>query len=95
MSLFEFFILALYLSSLASIIVIIQVFQPVKSLQDAKNVEIVEEPFLQSEFEEPDSDEEKTPFNPETENYVMTENPMLRKRNREAPETGPAIDQVD
>jgi hypothetical protein len=81
MSLFEFFYLGMYLCLLTSIIVVIQVYQPGKTLEDKKEqtLEIVEEPFLESESEL----EEKKPFNPETEEYTMTENPMLRHRSIE------------
>lgn len=81
MSLLEFFILAIYLSFLTSVIVAIQVLNPGKAMREAQKVEVVEEPFLESELEEPESEEEKAPFNPETEQYTMTENPMLRHRN--------------
>jgi hypothetical protein len=81
MSFLEFFILGSYLCLLASVIVAIQVFQLGKTIEDKKEqtLEIVEEPFLESESEL----EEKKPFNPETEEYTMTENPMLRHRSIE------------
>ncbi len=43
-------------------------------------IEDTDEKFVQSELEEPESDDEHPPFNPETETYTMTENPMLRHR---------------
>lgn len=79
MSFLEFFILVSYLCLLASVIVAIQVFQLGKPVKETQNLEIVEEPFLESESEL----EEKKPFNPETEDYTMTENPMLRHRSIE------------
>ena len=87
MSFLEFFILAIYLSFLLSVIVVIQVLNPGKAIREAQKVEVVEEPFL-------DSEDEKPEFNPETEEYEMTENPMLRHRKIEQKELS-AMEQVD
>ena len=89
MSLFEFFILGLYLSFLTSIIVAIQIINPGKAIREAQKGEI------DSELEEEMPEDEKPPFNPETEEYTMTENPMLRHRNVEDKQKMPFMEQVD
>jgi len=90
MSLFEFFILGIYLSFLTSIIVLIQVFNPGKMTREYQTMKV-----LESEFEEPESEDERPPFNPETEEYTMTENPMLRHRIVEQKEELSLMEQVD
>lgn len=52
-------------------------------------VELTNEKFDEKEFEEPDSDS--------SEEYIMTENPMLRHRNTTAEEGSgaPSIEDVD
>lgn len=83
MTLLEFTVFGLYLSFLLAAIVTIQMLEQ-KRIQF--RVEETEEKFVESPNaeEEPSSEEEETaeesPFNPETEPYTMTENPMLRHR---------------
>ena len=64
-------------------VVVIQIYQPGKQTSETILVEDTQEAFVESEMEEPDSEDEKPPFNPETEKYEMTENPMLRHRHTE------------
>lgn len=93
MSLLEFTIFGFYLAFLVAGIVTIQMLEASR-LQ--LRGEETEEKFAEtSALEEPSSDEasaeeedlveeppseEAPPFNPETEPYTMTENPMLRHR---------------
>lgn len=94
MTLFEFFIFGLYITMLTSVIVAIQVFNVGKLTREMQTVEFKEEQCVETEFEEPDSDDERPPFNPETETYEMTENPMLRHRSVEQKEVS-LMEQVD
>jgi len=84
MSLLEFLIFGLYLAMLTLGILGVQILEQMR-LANMKQLTIEDssEKFVESEFEEPDSDDEQAPFNPDTEQYTMTENPMLRHRNVE------------
>lgn len=72
----------------------IQLLQEGKLPLPTLAVEDTQEKLVESELEEPDSDDENPPFNPETEDYTMTENPMLRHRNVTESST-PAMEMVD
>lgn len=87
MTLFEFFIVGFYLAMLTSLMVAIQVLDASRIVRESLAVEQSDEKFA-------DSDDECTPFNPETETYEMTENPMLRHRIVEQKEV-PLMEQVD
>jgi len=91
MSVLELTVVVLYMLLLGMSIAMIQILQLTRE-ERVKTVK--DEDFLvQSELEEPDSEEEKTPFDPQKEDYAMTENPMLRHRNVETP--APAVEEVD
>lgn len=82
MTLLEFTVFGLYLGFLLAAILTIQALEQ-QRLQF--RVEETEEKFVETTdtLEEPSSEEEvgeEPPFNPETEPYTMTENPMLRHR---------------
>lgn len=84
LTLFEFTILGLHLAMITFMLVLIQLYNPGAAMRQAMTIEDKGEPFVEPEFEEPDSDSEpetKAPFNPEEEDFTMTENPMLRNRN--------------
>ena len=84
MSLLEFLIFGLYLAMLSLGIVGVQILEQMRLANIRQlTIEDTDEKFVESELEEPDSDDEQKPFNPETEDYAMTENPMLRHRNVE------------
>ena len=79
MNLFEFLYFGFYLGFLTSIIVMVQLLEVTNIReQQIKKVEVVEEPW-----EESDIEDMKEPFDPEKENFTMTENPMLRHRSHE------------
>ena len=81
MSLLEFLIFGIYLAMLGLGIVGVQILEQMRLANIRQlTIEDTDEKFVQSELEEPDSDDEQKPFNPETEDYAMTENPMLRQR---------------
>lgn len=85
MSLLEFLIFGLYLAMLTLGILGVQILEQMR-LANSKQLSIEDsnEKFVQSELEEPDSeDEQPASFNPESEDYTMTENPMIRHRNVE------------
>ena len=82
MTLLEFLIFGLYLAMLTLGIIGVQILEEMRLANKQQiTVEDTDEKFVQSELEEPASDDEQPPFNPETEQYTMTENPMLRHRN--------------
>jgi hypothetical protein len=84
MPLLEFLILGLYLAMLLVGIVGIQLLEEVRLARKDLTVEEGEEEIAQADFEEPESEEEHpSTFNPETEQFTMSENPMLRHRNVE------------
>ncbi len=93
MTLFEFFIFGLYLATLTIAIVGIQIVNPGKAIRENLAIEDMPEKTANAEMEEPDSEEDHPPFNPETEDYTMTENPMLRHRNVE--QQASAMEMVD
>ena len=81
MTLLEFLIFGIYLAMLTLGIIGVQILEQMRlDNKQQITIEDTNEKFVQSEFEEPDSDDEQPPFNPETEQYTMTENPMLRHR---------------
>ena len=96
MNTFEILIFTIYFSMLLVSLVAIQIYNPGKLVREQMVVENTDEKFIQSEFEEPDSDcdNNKPSFNPETETYTMTENPILRRRHSEEA-IAPALDMVD
>jgi hypothetical protein len=82
MTLLEFLIFGLYLAMLTLGILGVQILEEMR----LKNKQLVvledsDEKFVESELEEPSSEDEHPPFNPESEDFTMTENPMLRHRN--------------
>ncbi len=81
---YEFTIFILYLFSLASFVTIVYILNPGRAIREAMDIRYQEtnEKFVNLEWEEPDSDEEIKPFDPAKEDYTMTENPMLRHRNK-------------
>ncbi len=82
MSLLEFLVFGLYLAMLTLGIIGVQILEEMRlSNKQQITVEDTGEKFAESEFEEPVSEDEHPPFNPETEDFTMTENPMLRHRN--------------
>lgn len=84
MSLLEFLIFGLYLAMLTLGIIGVQILEQMRLANKQQiTVEDTNEKFVQSELEEPDSEDDHPPFNPETETFTMTENPMLRHRNVE------------
>ncbi len=96
LTLYEFTIFGIHLAILLAWLIAIQMLNPGKAVREALHPETIEavesnEKFVQAEFEEPDSDSEQEPFNPEKENFTMTENPMLRHRKVEMSE----MDRVD
>ena len=64
----EFTIFGAYLAVLAVLMALIQIYKP----GEQSYKEVVEDTLDVS-----DSEEEKAPFNPETEPFQMTENPMF------------------
>lgn len=99
MNMFEFTVFGIYLTMLTLTIVAIQYFNPGKAVREELTIEYTEEKMSESELEEPDSSEgENPPFNPETECYTMTENPILRHRLVEpvsSDQQSPALELVD
>lgn len=91
LTLFEFTVFGMYLAILLAIIVGIQVYNPGKHMRESFDVQESTETFAESDFQEPDSDEE-VEYDPSKENFTMTENPMLRHRNVE---TQPPMEMVD
>lgn len=75
MNLFEFFYLAIYLSFLTALIAAIQIYNPGKMTR-----EFVTESVKEIDGVETQEEETTESFNPEKEDYTMTENPMLRQR---------------
>jgi hypothetical protein len=92
MTVLELTVVVLYMLLLGMSIAMIQILQLTRE-ERGMTVKKEEDFLVQSELEEPDSDEEKTPFDPQKEDYAMTENPMLRHRNVETP--APAVEEVD
>jgi hypothetical protein len=94
MSLLEFLIFGIYLAMLALGIVGVQLLEQMRlaNLQHL-SIEDTQDKVIDSELEEPESDDEQKPFNPDSEDYTMTENPMLRHRNVEQQVS--AVEMVD
>lgn len=76
----ELIVLSVYITTIIVAILAIQILNPGQAIRESMKVQETNEKFVQADFEEPDSDEEP-PFNPQTEEYTMEENPMLRHRN--------------
>jgi len=96
MSVLELTVVVLYLLLLAMSILMIQMLdlgRRLREQQESIKVVETEEEFVDTAFEEDDSEEEKAPFDPSKEDYTMTENPILRHRTVES-ET-PWVKQVD
>jgi hypothetical protein len=87
LTLYEFTIFGIHLTILLAWLIIIQILNPGKAMREAMEIryEETKEKFVQSEFEEPESDED-VPFDPAQETFTMTENPMLRNRKVEMSE---------
>ena len=82
MTLLEFLIFGLYLAMLTLGMIGVQILEQMRLSNKQEVVaEETNEKFVELELEEPESDDEQPPFNPETETYTMTENPILRHRN--------------
>lgn len=81
MTLFEFFVFGLYLAMLIAAMVGIQILDARRPVHQTITVLDSQEKFVQSELEEPESDDDTRPFEPEKEEFTMTENPMFRHRN--------------
>lgn len=82
MNLFEFFYLAIYLSFLTGVIAAIQIYNPGKMTREfmIETTKEMETEVNQESYVDSDEEDTKQPFNPEEEDYTMTENPMLRQR---------------
>ena len=82
MNLFEFFYLAIYLSFLTGVIAAIQIYNPGKMSREfiVETTKEMETETNQESYVDSDEEDTKQPFNPEEEDYTMTENPMLRQR---------------
>ena len=82
MNLFEFFYLAIYLSFLTGVIAAIQIYNPGKMSREfiVETTKEMETEVNQESYVDSDEEDTKQPFNPEEEDYTMTENPMLRQR---------------
>ena len=82
MNLFEFFYLAIYLSFLTGVIAAIQIYNPGKMTREfmIETTKEMETEVNQESYVDSDEEDTKQPFNPEEEDYTMTENPMLRHR---------------
>jgi hypothetical protein len=82
MNLFEFFYLAIYLSFLTGVIAAIQICNPGKMTREfmIETTKEMETEVNQESYVDSDEEDTKQPFNPEEEDYTMTENPMLRQR---------------
>lgn len=100
LTLFEFAFFGFYLAMITLTVILIQVYNPGGMVREAMTLQDKGEPFAQAEVEEPDSDSDsdlvKPPFNPDTEPYTMTENPMLRNRMiQKEPDATPLMEMVD
>jgi hypothetical protein len=79
MTLYEFTVFGIYLAMLTVILITIQLTNPGKAAREALHpqIEFPNEKFVEDTYDVSDSEDEKTPFNPETESFKMTENPMF------------------
>ena len=89
LSVLEFTIFGLHLFFLLVALVVIQSLNAGKTIREFQ-VQETEEAFVEKEWDQEESDGEESPFDPTSEPYTMTENPMLRHRTntnplREAP----------
>jgi len=82
LTLLEFTIFGAYLAVLAVLMALIQIYKPGEQKQSS-------EAFVEDTLDVSDSEEETAQFNPETEPFQMTENPMFshQESNDEEPPT--------
>lgn len=94
----EILVFVVYLSFVFSTVALVLYFNPGKQMREAFQVEDTEEKFVQAELEEPSSESEQSESE---EEYIMTENPMLRQRRFPFEESSveqkeiPWVEQVD